>query len=118
MSVQDKVNSGAYTSRLAYPSTPVKPKLGPKATSVEARAYADALEQYERELADVRESRDAYNEDQRQLDEQFRRDLEEEFGMKNHPKASLLFAKAWDMGHSAGYGNVLVYYSDLHELVA
>lgn len=61
--------------------------------------------------------RRAYQDDQRRLEEEFKRDALEDVGMTGHPKAELLWSKAWDLGHSAGYGEVYNYLADLVELV-
>ena len=44
-------------------------------------------------------------------------DLEAFYGMRGHPKAALLYGKAWEMGHHAGLQEVANYYDDLVELV-
>ena len=58
-----------------------------------------------------------YNEERAALDAQFRSDLEDWFGVTGHPKADLLFNKAWERGHSGGYIDVYNNYSDLVDLI-
>ena len=56
---------------------------------------------------------------------EFKADLEDEYGVAKaitedrvtRKKADLLFAKAWDYGHSAGYREVDIHYGELLELV-
>lgn len=48
-------------NNLIYPSKPKRPTLDRNATSIEARAYASALEEYERELKGYEEDRSFYN---------------------------------------------------------
>jgi hypothetical protein len=48
---------------------------------------------------------------------QFRDDALSELGLKNHPKADVLFSKAWDLGHSSGFHEVWYYLQDLSELL-
>ena len=43
--------------------------------------------------------------------------LEARHGLTGHPKADKLYSLAWDMGHSAGYGEVENYYSDMADLL-
>lgn len=43
--------------------------------------------------------------------------LEEENDLVEHPKAGMLWSKAWEMGHSAGLSEVELYYNDLAELL-
>jgi hypothetical protein len=49
--------------------------------------------------------------------EEFHKDLMEEFGTKNNQKEALLFSKAWQCGHSDGLCSVYDWYSDLVELI-
>jgi hypothetical protein len=57
-----------------------------------------------------------YNEENIRLQEEFRNDLLEEYGMAGHPQATKIFNKAWDMGCSLGYLEVQEYFEDLVEL--
>lgn len=43
--------------------------------------------------------------------------LEAKHGLSGHPKADKLYALAWDMGHSAGYHEVEIYYADMADLL-
>ena len=48
----------------------------------------------------------------------FKAELENAFGVQpHHPKADLLFAKAWQLGHAYGEAEVKLYYEDLLELI-
>jgi hypothetical protein len=60
---------------------------------------------------------DAYLKEKNRLIGVFENALQEEHGMKGHPKAGLLFYKAWDKGHSSGHYEVALAYADLLELV-
>lgn len=57
-----------------------------------------------------------FKEEQR-LHEQFKEDLLEELGVTDNPKADLLFAKAWESGHSGGYYEVYNVALDLVDLI-
>jgi hypothetical protein len=56
---------------------------------------------------------------------EFRKDLEDEFGITaalaagsvTQEKADKLFNKAWEDGHSSGYREVALHYDELSELV-
>jgi len=50
-------------------------------------------------------------------DKLFRSDLEEEFGLENHPMAEELYKKAWDAGHASGLHEVYNAYSDLVDIL-
>jgi hypothetical protein len=57
-----------------------------------------------------------YQDEHVRLQEEFRDDLIEKYGMTNHPKAIKLFNKSWDMGSSGGLEEVEYYFMDLVEL--
>lgn len=117
MGVYDKIVNDEYKTLLKYPVKPAKPQLDRNATSIEARAYADALEEYEAEMKSYTKSKNRYHEDSISLVAQFKLDLEHKFGTIGNPKADLLWAKAWSAGHGAGLGDVYAHYSELYELI-
>jgi hypothetical protein len=51
------------------------------------------------------------------LEAEFRHDLEVTYHMVGHPKADLLYGKAYQRGHSGGHSNVASEYADMVELV-
>ena len=57
-----------------------------------------------------------YQEENLRLQNEFRRDLIEKYKMTNHPKADVIFDKAWDIGCSSGLESVDYYFQDLKEL--
>jgi hypothetical protein len=59
----------------------------------------------------------AFREAERYLAECFKRDLFEELGITNNPKAEILYRIAYDLGHSGGYSEVYGYAQDLVELI-
>ena len=58
-----------------------------------------------------------YNRGEGDMIAMFRLDLEEEFGVGDNPKNSLLFSIAWSMGHSSGLSEVYNYYAELVDLI-
>ena len=122
MGVYENIQANIYKTKLPYPSRPLEPKLlrlrVSELTPEEIASIATVKADYEAAKMTYRELSDAYNADARLLDAQFRDDLEEEFGMKGHPKADILYSKAYEHGHSSGYSDIFSWYSDLHELVA
>lgn len=119
MSVRDDINAGVYESSLPYPMKPRKPTIDLKhATPVEIRAHADAIEDYDRAIEEWATKKDAYRADDARLKLKFRREVEEENNVKStHPKAGILWNKAWDRGISEGLVGVLNAYEDLVELI-
>jgi hypothetical protein len=58
-----------------------------------------------------------YHEENKRLQDEFRRDLIEKYNIKGHPKANKIFNKAWDMGCSGGFQDVEYCFMDLVELI-
>lgn len=50
------------------------------------------------------------------LQNEFRRDLIEKYGMSNHPKANKIFDTAWNLGISYGYPEIEEYFISLLDL--
>ena len=117
MDVWTKLEANAYRNRDPYPERPRKPVLSKDATPAQIRAYADALEAYDSQLVEYRALVAAWNAHSVALEGEFRRDLEITYDMVGHPKADLLYDKAYEKGHSGGMQEVANYYSDLVELV-
>ena len=120
-SVNVRISAGYYKNNDPYPKradffTKVKEVeetfVGTKAQIAEAiknaedeasKLYVDAVQ--------------AHKEKTRQLEDQFKADLEAEFGVENNPKKDKLYEKAWDRGHAYGLGDVYIAYADLVELI-
>ena len=118
MCVWDKLQADAYKNDVEYPPHPKKPRLGPNPTSAQAREYAAALELYETvEMPEHKKLQAAYYARASEIETQFQDDLESYYDMKDHPKRSLVYSKAYERGHSAGFGEVANAYSDYVELV-
>jgi hypothetical protein len=117
MTVWDKLRTNAYRNPEPVPQAPRKPRLLPDATPTQVREYADELEAYDDTMKTHREQMAAYYARSAALEAEFRRDLEVTYDMVGHVKADLLYGKAYEMGHSAGFQEVASYYSDLVELV-
>lgn len=119
--ISEKLKTDAYTSKLPYPSKPFKPavfnKRASDLTSAELTSMVAVRQQYETELDAYKEGVAAWREDSSRLAAEFRADLEHQYGMVGHPKADMLYSKAYELGHSAGFSDVHHYYSDLVDLV-
>jgi hypothetical protein len=59
----------------------------------------------------------AYRESERYLAECFKKDLFEDLGITDNPKAEKLYLIAYDLGHSSGYSEVYGYAQDLVDLI-
>lgn len=73
----------------------------------ECEKYCEAVKEYRRKSA----------EHASELHNQFKQELFEELGIADNPKRELLFSRAWEQGHSAGYDEVYTCACDLVELI-
>ena len=121
MSTYQKFIDGVYTNGAPYPVKPVEPSVLRKrardltndelATLVEVTSiYDDAKLAYD-------EARRAHNAESGRLTALLQADLEAEYGVTGHPKAELLWSKAYDRGHSGGMGEVINVWTDLVDLI-
>ena len=128
MSVLAKIEAGDYDTKLPYPEKPKKPiKSGTNADSTAFINYGHELALWESKDAEYLEARRIWVADQTRLEGEFRDDLLIELGLAarlpdgqvqvTHPKAALLFNKAWDRGHSSGFVEVFHAAQDLAELL-
>ena len=94
------------------------------------QAKIASCEYYNNKLpyTDRRIDREAYRQEDRRIEQQFRIDLENAYGIRvetgspnfqilRHPLADRLWAKAWEHGHANGFNEVLYWYDELVELV-
>ncbi len=120
MDVGEKLQRNHYATALPYPKKPVEPKTTgdlASASDDEIKLARTAKKEYEDAVEHYKSAVEAYNADVARLEASFRLDLEVESGMKDHPKADLLYSKAWANGHASGYADVRNVYLDLLELV-
>lgn len=119
MDVWEKLETNAYRNPDPMPQKPRKPMLtfATVESSTQVREYADRLDEYEILMKSHREVMASYNARSAALEAEFRHDLEVYFGMVGHPKADLLYHKAYERGHSGGMQEVANHYSDLVDLV-
>jgi len=106
-----------YKDDMEVYQKPRRPILERGHTVSEVRQYASALEKYEKKEFEWKEHIKQVHIRQAELENQFREDLIEDLGIKDNPKAGLLFSKAWELGHSSGYHEVYNYACDLVDLI-
>lgn len=108
--IYDKIARGDYKTKLPYRTDNVP-------VDEENMTVRQAREHKEAQKARWRADREAHNADEARLVVQFQADLEEENGVKGHPKAEKLFDLAWGYGHSSGLNEVMQHYEELVELL-
>lgn len=117
MDVLQNIALYEYNSKVEMPERWTKPVMVQRPTAQQARAYADAYENWEKTNNAYVEANAARRRDQERLYVQFQLDLEEEFALHAHPKADLLFKKAWERSSGEGLAQVYHTYADLSELI-
>lgn len=117
MDMYDRLRSDEYKNQLTYPTKPKKPLLDRNATSVEAKHYAEVLEQWEKDMDVYREEVKEYRKEENRLYEQIKKDCLEDVGLLNHPKADKAWEWAWEHGHSSGYSEVYQVLCGITDLV-
>jgi len=137
-SVYAKLNRGEYKNTLPYPNfSEIIKELKNERCNISgdltATEISELLQKHnasidERAKLKQCEFRDAYYVEERRLNELFKQDLLVELGLLTlgahrcelvkHPKADLLFDKAWELGRSSGLPLEVVNYAyDLVDLV-
>lgn len=98
MDVRQKMNTGGYDHKLPYPRVPA------------GMTRRQAVQDF-----NYTETKKAWNKEERQIIQQFRADLEEEFKTQNWDRKQQAWDLAWQEGHSNGFREVLNYYIDYVE---
>jgi len=98
------------------PERPVKPRLEHNPTSIEARAYADALEEYETTLKSYDEDLGWYKSEKKILLTKFQDKLREDYDLSDS-QFSVLWNEAYNRGHSGGLSEVYHEFDSLYEFV-
>jgi len=110
-----------YKNTDPYPDRPAKPVLPSSkvkpATPSEYRAYAAQLEEYEKAMVEFRAALAVWNKKQGGLEDQFKVDALREAGLEGHPKADIVYRKAWEHGHASGLSDVVYWLQEFAEVV-
>lgn len=99
------------------PEKPVKPRLERNPSSVEARAYADALEEYEREMKAYDAGLSWYRSEQRRLLSEFQEKLRSDYDL-SESAFSTIWNEAYNRAHSGGLSEVYYEFDSLVEFLA
>lgn len=86
--VSKKINAGEYKNEKPYSSR-----------SKNLKAWTD------------------YMDEDTRLANKFRHDIAEECGILGHPKEEKVWNMAWEHGHSSGFSEIAIFYSDFADLV-
>lgn len=121
MSVYDKIQNGDYMTKIEpNPRPPIPLLLRKRASELTEDEIATLAVVKAKYVAAEEAHKSNYQEriaDGNRLIAQFQHDLEEEAGMLDHPKAALLYSKAYEDGHASGFAEIHHVYYNLLELV-
>jgi hypothetical protein len=99
---------------LRMPDKPVKPRLERNASSIEARAYADALEEYESEMRAYNENLGWYRSEKRVLLTKFQDKLRSDYGL-SESEFSVLWNAAYNRAQGGGLHEVYNEFDGLYD---
>lgn len=117
-SIFDAINAGEYDNKLEFPDSLRKPVLKSRTPSVqEMNRYLAELEEYQVKKEAFDAALKAYRNETQAKEEQFKSDLETFYDVARHPKADLLFSKAWMKGHALGLSEIASNYDDMVDLI-
>lgn len=102
---------------LQYPSKPAKPILGRNPNAIEARAWADAMEEYEREMKGYTENRDDYTRRINGRYNELKTRLRDDYDITDG-QMQVLWSKAWEDGHSEGLHRVVAIFDELYDIAS
>lgn len=101
---------------LRTPTKPSKPRLERNPNAIEARAYADALEDYEREMKSYGENLGWYYKERGALLTKFQDKLRSDYNL-SESEFSVLWNESYNRSHSGGLSEVYHEFDSLHEFV-
>ncbi len=99
---------------LRMPEKPTKPRLERNPSSVEARAYAEALEEYELEMKSYNEDLGWYRAEKANLLVKFRDKVRSDYGL-SVATFSVIWNEAYNRGHSGGLQEVYNEFDSLRD---
>lgn len=103
-------------SDIRYPEKPVKPRLERNPTALDARAFADAMEEYEREFKAYQEDKSFYQSQASSRKTEFKDKLKKDYDLSDE-EFDVIWSEAWDRGHSGGLSEVYSYFDSLYDFV-
>ena len=114
---------GKYKTKLPFVSTPAFRSANrivmdlAQATDQQIAEARQHKAEFDKKFAEAKEIQKAFRDDEARLEALFKNDLFEFFGVKDNPRANLLYSKCYDLGHSGGLTEVYSKFEDLVELI-
>jgi hypothetical protein len=101
---------------LRAPTKPSKPGLSRNPTAIEARAFTDALEEYEREMRGYSENLGWYRSEKNVLLTKFKDKLKADYGLIDS-EFDVIWEEAYDHSHSGGLHEVYYEFERLYKFM-
>ena len=101
---------------LRVPVKPIKPRLERNPSAIEARSFADALEEYEHTVKSYDEDLSFYRREKAALLMEFQDKLRSDYGLCES-EFSVLWNEAYNRGHSGGLSEVYSEFDSLYDFV-
>ncbi len=92
-------------------------KIDPKKCYRPGNVYDAVRDGHYDSKLEWKDDKRAYHLDQARLQDIFKHDLFEEYGVEGNPKAERCYAMAWEHGHSSGLSEVSIYFAELVTLI-
>ena len=99
---------------LRAPVKPVKPVLGRNPTAIDARAFADALEEYEREFRGYEDDRSYYQHMINARHREFEDKLKTDYRLDDDEFVAI-WGEAYSRGHSGGFSEIYSEFDSLYD---
>jgi hypothetical protein len=117
----ENIKNGKYQNKVKIEDNPRIPEILKRPaslmTSAEIQSLPEVKKQWEEAEERYRKSMQEYRQEESRIYGEFEADCAAEEGLLDHPKRSALFSKAWEAGHSSGYNEVWLNYTDMAELL-
>lgn len=101
---------------LRMPDKPMKPRLDRNSNSIEARVYADALEEYECAMKTYNEDLGWYRAEKANLLVKFRDKVRSDYGL-SEAAFNVIWNEAYDRSHAGGLQEVYYEFDRLFEFL-
>lgn len=110
--------SDYYSGRdIDYPIRPIKPVVTDRESPAAIRDYADALESFNELMPAYNAAMTSYRKALAARKEELIADLADEYAL-SQTETEIIFAKAWDDGHSYGIEEVIGHFDDLYTMIS
>jgi hypothetical protein len=120
MNLREKLSSGYYETKMPYarPSSNPFRRNTVGFTLAELQEHVQDCERYEDCKQEMKRINDEYNQDQKRLENEFIRDLEQEYDTDRLSTTlrQKIYHLAYEAGHSSGYGAIANHYPTYADL--